>query len=419
MRPPRPCRRDLAQHLVWLAASDQLITATEDSELFERALGGPDTTARRRTQWQVRVREGVTDDCVAAFQDTMALTYPGGTLNPDTGELQSNARMTVGFTALDPLEDLCRPGAQQGFLGARNETFRIQVNAPGRFLWGRDNAAPLYRIQIALDGSGKRRLLRLLTLPNDEAGWPLAGMTVELLRWGSRLDNREKAAEPQGILLRVAAGYDPDQQSLLVVEEIPQAWDDWFADPIGQGALNPRDPLDRRAYFFLRVWTGGGRGNSADNPMNVGTPVTLGDTGLTVTFSSGGIAGDFWMVSARPNTPTRVTPLALLDGAPPAGPRRLVAPLALLRWTGPTAPRAIDCRHRFRPLCEVGGCCTITVGDGRHSFGDVTSIQEAVDRLPAEGGEILHPPGRVSRACRDRKSARHHHYRLRRAKPVA
>ncbi|HYJ28844.1 MAG TPA: right-handed parallel beta-helix repeat-containing protein, partial [Allosphingosinicella sp.] len=335
----------------------------------------------------------VAEDCTTAFHNLAAQAFPGASLDPDTGEIRSGALLTVGFATLDPLEDLCRPSAQQGFLGARNETFRVQVTQPGRFLWGRDNAAPLYRVQVGRDANGNPPRLLFLTTPNDEFGWPLAGMTIELLRWGSKLDNGEKAAEPQGLLLRVAAGYDPDQRSVQLLDDVPQLWDDWFTGPTAQSALNPRDAADRRTYFFARVWSGGGAANAADQPMNVGTPVPLGDTGLTMTFSAPGLTGDFWFVSARPNTPTQVMPAALLDGAPPAGPRRLAAPLALLRWTGPTAPQVVDCRHRFRPLCEVNRCCTITVGDGRNSFGDVTSIQEAVDRLPAEGGEICIHPG--------------------------
>src|SRR5688572_1403022 len=63
--PPNGARRDL----VWLSATDQVVTATEDAELIERALGGPDTTARRRMMWRVLVREDVPDDCAEAFEE--------------------------------------------------------------------------------------------------------------------------------------------------------------------------------------------------------------------------------------------------------------------------------------------------------------------------------------------------------------
>ena len=376
--------------LVWLMATDQVVTATEDAELFERALGGPDTTARRRLMWRVMVREDVPDDCADAF-DELVGDFDGGTLSPNGAEIVSDARLTIGFTQLDPLDDLCRPTAEVGFLGARNETFRIQVTEPGRFLWGRDNAAPLYRVQIGNDEDGQRRRLTFLTLPRDEFGWPLAGMTVELLRWGSLLDNLEKAAEPQGELFRVATGFNPDGSFIDVTQALPDLTA-WFGAE-GQAAVNPLDEAGRETYVFLRIWTGGGEGNALDHDMDVGNAVELGETGLTATFTDEGLPGDYWIVSARPNTPTLVTPWALLDEAPPAGPRRLIAPLALLNWQGAGVVEAHDCRHHFRPLCEVGTCCRVTVGDGRHTFGDVTSIQEAVDRLPEEGGEICIHPG--------------------------
>ena len=44
--------------LVWLSGWEQTVTATEDSELFERALGGPDTTARRPLWSRPRRRPG-------------------------------------------------------------------------------------------------------------------------------------------------------------------------------------------------------------------------------------------------------------------------------------------------------------------------------------------------------------------------
>ncbi|SCX79794.1 DUF6519 domain-containing protein [Nitrosospira sp. Nsp13] len=379
--------------LVWLHAWEQTVTATEDAELFERALGGVDTTARRRVMFRVHVLPDVPDTCQEALTALISREFPKGTLEADGCTVVSNTRLTIDFTQLAPLEDLCRPSAQAGFLGARNESFRIQITAPGRFVWGRDNAAPLYRVQIEAHTDSRRRRIIFLTLPRDEFGWPLAGMTVELLRWGALLDNGEKVAEPTGLLLRVMNGFDPADSSILVSGDVPIAWDEWFTTEAGEEAINSRDDASVNKYFFLRVWTGGGDADVVDYPVVVGTPVELGDTGLTAEFSDIGMQGDYWIVSARPNTPTEVTPWALLAKAPPAGPLRLIAPLALLPWTKSTPGSPLDCRHRFRPLCKVGGCCLVTVGDGRISHGDVTSIQEAVRRLPPEGGEICIYPG--------------------------
>lgn len=389
--PSIPAAEDERTDLIYLSAWEQVVTAVEDAELLEQGLGGPDTTARQRMVCQVRVIEDVPDDCEDALDEAADRLFPDAQL-VEGGEVVSDIRMTVGFTVLEPLEDLCRPSAQAGFLGARNEAFRVQVTTPGRFVWGRDNASPLYRVQVE-DFEGDRRRIVFLAPPRDQHGWPLAGMTVELLRWGAQLANGEKVAEPAGLLLRVDNGFDPETSSLIVTPDVPQEWSDWFTTPEGQAAINPRDEPGAQAYFFLRVWTGGGDGGAVDNDMDAGNAVALGETGLTVTFSGGaGLPGDYWVIAARPNTPTLVTPWSLLDGAAPAGPHRYLAALALLAWEE-GVPEVNDCRHRFRPLCQVGGCCTVTVGDGHNSVGDVESIQEAVDRLPAEGGEICIHPG--------------------------
>ena len=130
----------------------------------------------------------------------------------------------------------------------------------------------------------------------------------------------------------------------------------------------------------------------------------MAGTGLTAAFAlapdgSFGMAGDHWVVAARPNAPDVVTPWQLLEDAadtpppaPPHGPMRHVAPLAIIAWVtdpaGNLVPSVHDCRERFRKLCTVPTCCEITVGDGEHSHGDVSTINEAVARLPLSGGKI-------------------------------
>ncbi len=380
--------------LVWLMGWEQTVTATEDAELLEPGLGGPDTTARRRTMWRVMLRSDVPDTCPEAFDTLIGDVGANGTLNEDGSEILSNARLTVGFTQLDPLDDLCRPQAQAGFLGARNEALRVMINAPGRYVWGRDNAAPLYRVQVVADDTGAKRKIRFVTLPRDEFGWPLAGMTVELLRWGSLLANKEKAAEPLGQFASVTGGFDPgDDNSILIKAANDAALDAFLATPVPAGTTQDPQIDEVGTYIYLRLWSGGGTAGAVDNPMPVASPADLGATGLTVKFASAGIPGDYWVIAARPNTPTRVLPWSLLYGAPPAGPRRMIAPLALITSTDAGVEDPVDCRHHFRPLCEVGACCRVTVGDGRVSFGDTLSIQDAVSRLPAEGGEICIHPG--------------------------
>jgi hypothetical protein len=73
------------------------------------------------------------------------------------------------------------------------------------------------------------------------------------------------------------------------------------------------------------------------------------------------------------------------------GPLVFLTPLAIITWALDNNNQPVasvhDCRHRFRPLCETSCCCTITVGDGQTSFGDVASVQTAIELAP-DGGEV-------------------------------
>ena len=409
--PTRPSVSDLTDadgnstqryDLVYLRGWEQSVTAVEDSELRERALGGPDTSARIRRHRRILVIQDGPQDCVQAFEHLQKHLIQGGNGEFDQSgcELLSNARLTVSPSSEEKGGHLCKPKTASGFLGAENQTIRVQLTASDRFIWGYDNASPYYRVQV-LPQDGAYVKIKFLTLPRDQVAQPLKGQAVEILPWGALLPNIEKVAELQGHLSTVVTSYDPEDRTLSIATPVPQSWLHWLDDPKNVKYLSDRDSQETQKYFYLRVWTGGS-GNAAqpDHGFTPGTQVELSGTGLSVTFSGSGFPGDHWIIAARPNTPDEVVPWELMHKAPPAGPRFFFAPLALIRWSVAGAEpdhfvesQVHDCRKRFRPLCQVGGCCTIMVGDGHASFGDVQSIQQAVGMLPPAGGEICVLPG--------------------------
>lgn len=400
--PVRPSVEDLTDEngnfttrhdLVYLRAWEQCVTAVEDSELRERALGGPDTSVRIRRMRRIEVLSDVPSTCPEAFallkQQLTAGAVEGSSHIFDEAncELKTGARLTVSFDSEGITEDPCKPKIAGGFLGAENQTIRVQLTAPDRFVWGYNNASPLYRVQVE-EGDGAVKI-KFLTLPRDQAAQPLAGQAVEILPWGAILPNQEKVAELQGHLTTVATSFNPEDSTLTITTPVPQAWIDWLSTA-----------EDKQKYFYLRLWTGGtGKEDEPDWPfMPGGEAVPLKGTGLKVSFSSPGLPGDHWIIAARPNTPDLVVPWELMTEAPPVGPRFFFAPLAMIRWSVKPPENAegdaiadasaFDCRDKFRPLCDVRGCCTVTVGDGKQSKGDVNSIQDAVELLPRTGGEI-------------------------------
>ncbi|MCM1982221.1 DUF6519 domain-containing protein [Lyngbya confervoides] len=383
------------QDLVYLRGWEQCVTAVEDRELREQALGGPDTSVRMRRMQRVEVLPDVSDTCAAAMtQLQQQLTAGLHTFDDRTCELQSAARLTVSPDPNGVTEDPCRPAVSSGYLGADNQTIRVQLTAPDRFLWSYDNAAPLYRVQVDANDLTQ---VRFLTLPRDQEAQPLAGQAVEIIPWGALLPNQEKIAELQGQFFTIASSYDPTTQTLTLAQGIDPAWLVWLADH--PEYHSDRDPSQEQQYFYLRLWTGGsGEATSPDFGFTPTVPVSLPGTGLSVTFSSLGLTGDFWIMAARPNTPALVVPWDLLVSAPPMGPRVYVAPLALIRWQTDEngelrEPEVRDCRDRFQPLCQIRGCCTVTVGDGNQSQGLFNALEEAIAFLPPEGGKVCLLPG--------------------------
>ena len=386
--------------LVWIEGWEQPVSAVEDSEKFEVALGSADTAMNVRAIQRVSVFPGVnTDDCPLAWaQATASPAWQAlGTMAPDM-EIATAAQLKVTFTAPTLPADLCSPAVAGGYLGAENQAIRVQMVTANTYTWGYDNASPLYRAQVAqvIKNGVLVTQVKLLTEPKDAVHWPLKGQVVEILPWSAALPNGETLAELSGHLARVTVTYNPDDQLLEINSPLPPGFGAEWKVRSDKADFFDGTPLDD--YFFLRVWN---RGDDIVSPPAI--PIAtgdLGDTGLHVTFIGAPLRPrDYWIIAARPAAPDAVTPwlLEAANGAPPAGMKRYRAPLALIRWTvagGFVVGTVIhDCRSPFPPLTRLRGCCTVTVGDGTTSFGMYTSIQKALEALPQSGGTVCVLPG--------------------------
>jgi hypothetical protein len=403
--------------LVYLEAWQQPVSAVEDSELFEVALGSRDTSARIRTMRRVRVRQGVTlTDCEDAFQTLLTDLATQGTFIDDDAELVSDSRLKVEPDGTAGTPDLCSPPVAGGYLGAENQAIRVQLVSGTEFTWGFDNAAPLYRVQLANDDTGVPRRIVMLTEPADQAHWPLSGQVVELLPWSAALVNNQKLAEMHGHLAKVNGSYNPNNKTFFI-DTAPPPPAGSPPHPFGEHWKERNDPGigdstildDEGEFFYLRVWN---RGSDAASPARIGfvpgTAVSLAHTGLKVTFTGTQFRrDDFWIIAARPDSPTVLVPwdfdptrppygLLPYDGRPPHGVRRWLTPLCVIQWTPGAPPTGVvlhDCREHFPPLTRIRTCCTFIVGNGVTSHGHFDSIQTAVEHLPAEGGKICLLPG--------------------------
>lgn len=394
-------------HLAYLEAWQQPVSAVEDSALFEPALGGPDTTVRLRNMRRVRIfKNPDSDECPIAWKKLQLDwkdTLHFGTVNHED-ELIPDTNLKVSFIDTGVPDNLCTPSVVGGYLGAENQSIRVQVTNfdhstnSGHFTWGFDNASPLYRITLAADAV----TITMITEPKDQYHWPLSGQAVEILPWSALLHNNEKAAEQKGILCKVTESYNPDTKIFTLAPAVTAA--ELAALTQWKNRTDQAVIISPSEFLYMRVWN---RGSDLSSPAAIaftpGTAVALGNTGLQVTFTGNDFTavdgtGNIWTIAARPSTPGSVLPKELLTtGVKPHAVRFYYSPLAIIKWksiNGVISGEIIhDCRKHFHPLTEQECCCTFTVGDGVRSKGDFRSIQEAVDNLPADGGKICILPG--------------------------
>jgi hypothetical protein len=215
---------------------------------------------------------------------------------------------------------------------------------------------------------------------------------------GGRADRQtsDPSVSPgRGHLTTLASSYNSTSKRITLTGSLG-TFNVRGAAQIAAGINSDHDADDRSDLVFVRVWHRGGDFSSpARVPYTVGSPVTLGNTGIRVTITGSQLGSDsHWIVAARPSTPDQVYPWKLEDaaGREPNGLRKFLVPLAVISWSGAVGT-VHDCRESFRPLTRVRSCCRFTVGDGTTSHGDFLSVQAAIDNLPAAGGEICILPG--------------------------
>jgi len=338
---------------VYLLLREQEVSAVEDSDLKDVALGGPDTAQRTRLIQHIARLSSQATACASGLAAAEAKWDSEGLdFNPATMRLLSRGRLEVGFSGQSGSNDPCQPQNQGGYLGADNQLIRVQISgvdsASGNpaFLWGYDDASFLYRVDL---NSATPQVVHLQSAPVDVFHQPRSGQTVEVLRSAALLHNGEYVASTGGIAATLTAAYDPDSQTITLPS--PTTLTSEYFD----ATLTPR--------AFLRVW-------EEQKVFTPGTPVVLGTTGLQVTLKleSGKVfhTGDYWLFAARPSTPQEVYPERYLtDFQPPEGPRLWACPLAVISWSERIGTLASDCRIPFCHLTDAcnreQGCCTITV----------------------------------------------------------
>jgi hypothetical protein len=127
--------------LIYLDVWQRHVTAIEDPEIREKALGGPDTTTRLQTMWQVKVLklEGMRN---VGCADEIRSWPPA----PGGGRLSTQEKTTTAP------EDPCLIAPGGGYRGLENRLYRVEIHrgtgssGPATFKWSRDNGSVVFPI---------------------------------------------------------------------------------------------------------------------------------------------------------------------------------------------------------------------------------------------------------------------------------
>ena len=341
--------------LVW----ERDVTPIDDPSLLEKALGGPDTSGRTEAVWQV-VLKGQSDPnatCATASVDV-----------PVVHDGQLSAQTVPSAAARD-----CTLPPLAGYQGLENQLYRVEVQVGGpagtaTFKWSRENGSVVTGI-IATPPTGM--LGQTFTVQSVGADQTLGFADNQ---WVELTDDSIELSGKVGILALIQH-VDAGKQQITLT-----------APPAGSIDLakNPK----------VRRWDQTDPTQTSGVPTAASTWIAL-ENGIQIQFGSGTFQpGDYWIIPARTAIDEQT---GILDWPTTPQPaqyaERDYALLAVVPFDGTNFGVAHDCRPSFGNLVSLTGqssccCCSVSVGDGKTSKGDYTSINKAIAAIAGTGGEI-------------------------------
>lgn len=367
-----------ATDLIYLDVWHREVTVFEDPSIREIALGGPDTTTRVQTVWQVKVLPGTgahaCGDDIPAWDDLIA---------PSAG------RLTTSTVAPTPSPDPCVLSPSGGYRGLENRLYRVEVHVagtvgganPARFKWSRDNASVVSAVESISAPGGPNSVVKLKSLGRDRVLRFAADDWVEIL------DDNLELGGAAGFLTKIISPPDEANRTITV------------SPPIPAGTFDPSQP---RRHTRVRRWDQKFSGAGSDvNPTTGLIDVTAGpldiEDGIQVSFSDDPAGktlhiGDYWLFAAR----TADGSVEALTTAPPRGILHHYARLGFVTWTATGGTFSPDCRVFWPPSFGGGeeGCdCTVCVTPEGHNGGTATINKAVIDTIAKGGGKICLSPG--------------------------
>jgi hypothetical protein len=355
-RIPDADKRQLSKgdYLVYLDVWERLITYVEDDAIREVALGGPDTAARSKIVWQVKIADAGSN-CDTDLNEL---------LQPETrGWLKATAKKDA--TSTDPC--IVSPGAS--YRGAENQLYRVEIHRHGiawsgtddpattkaaTFKWSRENGSVVYPIvSLGVDGTGATTTAVLENLGRDDRFGLVEGDWVEIVDDDYVLLNRaENLLQVQLIdraNMKVTLNGVPKNVGQSAGKHpLLRRWDH---EPVDTDEIGLQSGSDNAALII--------EGSGANNWLELEAGIKIQfQASDSVSFQNKYRTGDYWLIPARTATgdvewprtevsPGKMEPTAI----PPDGVTHHYAPLAVIT-VGANGAVTIDpkCRRTFPPL---------------------------------------------------------------------
>jgi hypothetical protein len=358
-----------AQNGIYLAYLDvwrRHLTAIDDPEIREKALGGPDTATRSKVVWQVRLfRAGDLNANLECGQ------FGAGWKPP---EATSNGTLIARPQAINANAGPCVLPPTAGYRRLENQLYRVEVHRGGtraqaRFKWSRDNGSVLTDISQINSATS----VNVGNTGRDD----VLGFARD--QWVEAIDDRMELNAQTGELVQI----DTVNPSTGVIT---------FK------AATPLPALDQTRRPKLRRWD-----QSGATATNTGIGMSANflplEDGIEVQFSDNTFrAGDYWLIPARtaintetgsiewPRDPATGVPQPVL----PHGVAHHYCPLALVDFNANafTVLRS-DCRELFPPLTDITASdVTFDNQQCLPEMANAKTVQDALDVLcHAHGSE--------------------------------
>jgi hypothetical protein len=406
---------DLRLGLAYLDVWERHVTHFDDARIREVALGGPDTTTRKQTVWQVKVMTLDTED-VAEGDLTFLADYARLRAESDPSESETEELKEISPRAAKILGTLCRRGEEEldtlrdpatgdlrarakeedgaagpcqippggGYTRLENQLYRIEIHRPGnrttaRFKWSRDNGSVVTGIEN-IDVEKKEITVR--DTGRDEFSRLAPDQWVEVVD-----DRAELEGQPRELLQ--IDDVDHARRIVTVIQTPPDIDD-----------IEPHHPK-------LRRWDQSGDG-ATENGVELDEQ-ELDNDGIEVEFGSGLYrAGDYWLIPARTATgdiewprEDPEDPNSDPEALPPHGVRHGLCALAIVAAVSEDEDSEDsnielaalhDCRNPFPQLTKLAGFFYLG-GDGQEAMPgnelpEPLRVGVANGQWPVEGARV-------------------------------